>query len=90
MEIIHDILKQKFYIGIDNQECHLEYAKDNNVINLIHTFVPHNLRGKGIAGELVKATLTYAQENSIKVIPSCSYVAAYIQRHKEYEPLVVT
>ena len=88
MEILHDIQKQKFYVVVDGLESHLEYVKMENVLNLIHTYVPNALRGKGIAGEVVKAALTYAEENELKIIPSCSYVAAYIQRHKEYENLV--
>ncbi len=88
MEILHDIQKQKFYVVVDGLESHLEYVKMENVLNLIHTYVPDALRGKGIAGEVVKAALTYAEENELKIIPSCSYVAAYIQRHKEYENLV--
>ena len=88
MEILHDIQKQKFYVVVDGLESHLEYVNMENVLNLIHTYVPDALRGKGIAGEVVKAALTYAEETELKIIPSCSYVAAYIQRHKEYENLV--
>lgn len=88
MEIIHDIENQKFYVIVENMESHLEYVKVNNVLNLNHTYVPNALRGKGIAGKIVKAALTYAEENNLKIIPSCSYVAAYIRRYKEYEDLV--
>lgn len=88
MEVIHDIEKQKFYVVVDNLESHLEYVRRNNVLNLNHTYVPNTLRGKGIAGKIVKVALTYAEENNLKIIPSCSYVVAYIQRHKEYEYLV--
>ena len=88
MEILHDIQKQKFYVVVDGLESHLEYDKMNNVLNLNHTYVPNPLREKGIAGNIVKAALTYAEENNLKIIPSCSYVASYIERHKEYEKLV--
>jgi uncharacterized protein len=88
MEITHDLNQRKFYIVVDNLESHLEYVKTNNIFNLYHTFVPNELRGKGIAGKLVKAALNYAEENNLKIIPSCSYVADYFQRHKEYEKLL--
>jgi len=88
MEVTHDIDKQKFYMVVDGLESHLEYARMNSILNLNHTYVPNELRGKGIAGKIVKAALTYAEENNLKIIPSCSYVADYIQRHKEYEFLV--
>ena len=89
MEVNHDIDKQKFYMVVDGLESHLEYARMNSILNLNHTYVPNELRGKGIAGKIVKAALTYAEENNLKIIPSCSYVADYIRRHKEYQPLLV-
>jgi len=88
MQVIHDIEKQKFYMVVDGLESHLEYSSLSSVLNLNHTYVPNELRGKGIAGKIVKAALTYAEENNLKIIPSCSYVADYIQRHKEYEFLI--
>jgi len=78
MEVIHDIEKQKFFVVIDGLESHLEYVKVENVLNLNYTYVPSELRGKGIAGKIVKAALTYGKDNKLKIIPSCSYVADYI------------
>lgn len=88
MEILHDTQKQKFYIVVDGLESHLEYIKTEKVLNLNHTFVPNELRGKGIAAKLVEAALAYVKANNLKIIPSCWYVAGYICKHKEYEELV--
>jgi predicted GNAT family acetyltransferase len=88
MEIIHDTAKQKFYVIVDGLESHLEYVRNDEVLNLNHTYVPNELRGKGIAAKLVEAALTYVKENKLKIRPTCSYVAEYVRRHKEYEELV--
>ena len=88
MEIIHDKQNQKFYVIMDDLESHLEYVKMNDVLDLNHTYVPYQLRGKGIASKLVEAALEYARLNGIKIIPSCSYVEVYLQRHPEYEDLL--
>jgi predicted GNAT family acetyltransferase len=88
MEVIHDLERQKFYVVVNKMECYLKYVMAGKVMNLAHTFVPIELRGRGIAAEIVKAALTYAKKNNLKVMPLCSYVADYIQRHKEYEILV--
>ncbi len=53
----------------------------------IHTFVPKSLRGRGIAASLVRAALAYAEANSYKVVPTCSYVASYMNRHEEFSHL---
>lgn len=79
---------QKFYVIVDGLESHLQYVQNKNVLNLNHTYVPNTLRGKGIAAKLVEAVLAYVKENNLKIIPSCSYVAEYVRRHKEHESLL--
>lgn len=54
-----------------------------------HTFVPDSLRGRGIAAVLAEEALSYARDNGFKVVPSCSYIAAYVARHPAYAGLVV-
>ena len=44
--------------------------------------------GRGVAGDLVKAALDYARAQGLRVVPACSYSAAYVQRHPEYADLV--
>ncbi len=88
MEIIHDIENQKFYAVIEDSEAYLQYFfTDSGTMNMIKTYVPNNLRGQGIAGKIVEAGLIYAEKNNLKVIPSCSYVETYIERHPEFKKL---
>jgi hypothetical protein len=57
-------------------------------MDMIKTYVPPELRGKGIAAKIVHAGLLFASENSLKVIPSCSYVESYIRSNSEFESLL--
>ena len=89
-EVKHLKEKQLFYIDIDNQSAELKYFMDTeNVMNIMSTYVPDSLRGKGIAGKLVEECLHYAKENSFRIIPSCSYVHSYIKNHPEYETMLL-
>lgn len=56
--------------------------------DLFSTFVPTDLRGEGVAGRLVKGVLDHARAHDLKVVPSCWYVARYIDNHPEYSDLV--
>ena len=38
--------------------------------------------------QLVKHALNYAQDNNKKVVPQCSFVASYIDKHPEYKGLL--
>ncbi len=88
-EIIHDKINQSFYSEIEGRRALLDYImRDDEVIDFTHTYVPIELRGKGIAAKIVREGLEYAKENNFKVIPSCSYVEAYIDRHPEYHNIL--
>lgn len=89
LEIKHDTYNQKFFAILDGKEAYLKYIFTGpNVINMIKTYVPPELRGKGIAGKVVHEGLLFAQKNNFKIIPTCSYVETYIDRHPEFSSLV--
>ena len=66
----------------------LEFIREGAKIYLTHTETPENLRGKGIAAELVKQTLQCAKDNGLTVVPSCSYVAKYVNKHPEWSSIL--
>lgn len=89
----YDITKNEqtsqYETTIDGQLAYVAYdLEDPDRIVLTHTIVPDALSGRGIAGEVVKHVLDDARANHLKVVPQCSYVAAYIKRHPEYEDLL--
>lgn len=53
-----------------------------------HTLVPPELRGRGVAEKLVRAALAEARARGCRVVPQCSYVARFIERHAEYQDLL--
>ncbi|KAG0591104.1 hypothetical protein KC19_1G149800, partial [Ceratodon purpureus] len=65
-----------------------EPAKD--VMDVVHTYVPVQKRGLGLAGELCKAAFAHAREHKLLILPSCSYVSdTFIPRHPECWDVVV-
>ncbi len=87
-EIKQDTEKNKFVTYVEGYEAVVEYTLKDNIIDLYRTFTPPELRGKGVAGKLVKYVLEHAKENNLKVIPTCSYVRGYIERHENYKELL--
>jgi predicted GNAT family acetyltransferase len=86
--VMHDAKAGRFHAHVDGQTCELDYALQDGVMSILHTVVPAAVGGRGIAAELVRAALAYAKAQAWKVIPRCSYAAAYIQRHHEYADLL--
>lgn len=62
------------------------YSDDSLVIT--HTRVPDELAGQGLAGHMTRTVLDGARERGLSVVPICPYVAAYIERHPEYQDLL--
>ena len=62
--------------------------KSDLVIDLNHTFVDDSLRGQGVAGKLVRMVCEYASENNLKIKPTCSYAAKWLDSHEEFKALV--
>lgn len=73
---------------VDGHESRLDYVISGQQITFTHTFVPPELRGRGLAEKLVRAALADARTKHLQVVPACSYVAAFIERHREYGDLV--
>lgn len=88
--IKHDEKNQRFFVEIENKESKLKYRKiDENTLDYFSTFVPEELRDKGIAGEITDYALQYAKKKNYKIIPSCPFVKSYIDDHPEYQELVI-
>lgn len=88
LRIDHDPNSRRFTTQVDGHEAELIYRQQGARLIIDHTGVPEAIGGRGIAGELVKAALDYARAEGLRVVPACSYSAAYIQRHPEYADLV--
>jgi predicted GNAT family acetyltransferase len=68
---------------------YLEYTIAGNVLALLHTEVPHELRGKGLASELAAGAFRWARDHHLRVDVVCPFVAEYLQQHPEYSDLVM-
>lgn len=87
--VIHDDKVNRFEVFESGQIGYIQYRIKDSVIDLAHTIVPKQLEGQGIASALTKHALDYARSHGLKVIPTCSFVQTYIERHKEYKDLVL-
>lgn len=82
-EIQHDPEKQAFTLSVDGRIGELHYGRSTGAIHFTHTYVPPELRGRGIAERLTRHALQYARDNHLKVVAECSYVVKFLERHPE-------
>ncbi|MEM6596275.1 MAG: GNAT family N-acetyltransferase [Pseudomonadota bacterium] len=48
-----------------------------------HTYVPDELRGRGLARALAAHLVADAREKGQRIVPLCPYLRAYAERHRK-------
>lgn len=84
----HDEAAQRFVVDLDGHRGELDYELDGGVMRLVHTGVPEQIGGRGVAGNLVRNALDFARARGYKVRPECAYAAQWMQRHPEQQDLL--
>lgn len=86
--LIDNIEKKQYEFHIDGDLARIEYIKAQGKIFLTHTEVPAKFEGKGIGSALVRQVLDDIQQEGLILVPLCPFVAAYLNRHPEYNKLL--
>lgn len=82
----HDEAEQRFVLAVPPYECLLEYEREGDGVNFIHTYVPFRLRGKGLGQPLVAAGLAWAVEAGLRIEAECWFVKKYMGEHPDAVP----
>jgi len=86
--VVHNPTASRFEAKVGPHLSVADYVLEDGRIIFTHTYVPTALRGQGIAEKLVRAGLAFAQAEGRRVVPQCSYVDSFIQRHREFQGLL--
>lgn len=83
MDVTDNRGESRFELATDAGPAIAAYEVDGDTITFTHTVVPDAAEGQGVGGRLVAGALAQARARGLKVVPACSFVAAYVQRHPE-------
>ena len=86
--VTHHAPTSRYEAVVDGHLSVCEYELSGDQMVFTHTLVPPELRGRGVAEQLVRAALADARAAGRSVVPACSYVAKFIERHREYQDLL--
>lgn len=82
--------KGSFYVEVEgNKLAEMTYvwAGDKKII-LDHTEVDASLKGKGTGKQLVGASVDFAREKGIKIIPLCPFAKSVLDRVPEFRDVL--
>ena len=88
INVRHNEEEHRFEVELEGQLSVAEYELQDERMVFTHTYTPPAQRGRGIAEKLVCAALDYARAERRKIVPACSYVAVFVERHPEFKTLV--
>jgi uncharacterized protein len=66
------------------------YKRAPGRITFLHAETDRAKQGQGVASQLAAGALDDARAQGLGVAPLCPFVADFIERHPEYQDLVVT
>ena len=87
-EVSQNEAEHRYEMEVEGQTAFAQYSLNGSVITFTHTIVPEELEGQGIGSRLVSTALDDARAQDLKVVPMCSFVRGYIERHPEYQDLL--
>jgi uncharacterized protein len=64
------------------------YRLNGEVMTFTHTEVPPQARHGGIASQLIEGALAAARDRGLKIVPRCSFVRNYVDKHPEVRDLL--
>ena len=78
----------QFEAHVDGHVAFVSYIKHGDTVIFTHTEVPKELQGRGLANVLARAVLDRARAEGWRVVARCPFIASFIERHPEYQPLL--
>ncbi|MCZ2121537.1 MAG: N-acetyltransferase [Anaerolineales bacterium] len=84
LEVTQNSAEKRFEVWIDGKLSKLDYLENQETLSITHVGVHPDHRGQGVAGKLTETALTYARAKSLRVIPICPYVVAYLRRNPQH------
>ncbi|MCU1397459.1 MAG: hypothetical protein JWN62_568 [Acidimicrobiales bacterium] len=88
-QIDHDRARSRYELTVDGVVgAYAEYEIIGDTQVFTHTVTLPAMRGRGLAGKLVRRALDDARADARRVVPQCWYVAQFIDQHPEYADLL--
>lgn len=78
----------RFELDVNGVTAVANYQLKGGVMTFAHTEVPPQARHGGIASQLIAGALQAARARGFKIVPHCSFVKAYVDKHPEVQDLL--
>lgn len=84
-QVEHNEDASQFELRLSGGLAVLRYICERDLIDLVHTKVPPENEGAGHGTSLVRAAMAHARRTNQRIVPTCPFVKAYLEKHPEDE-----
>lgn len=82
-DVVHASARSRFEYGTGDEIAVLVYEEGERDVAMLHTVVPPSLAGQGVGSKLAEAAVSWAHEQGLEVVPVCSFVRGWLERHPQ-------
>jgi predicted GNAT family acetyltransferase len=88
VEVIERPEAGRFELDFPGGQAFAIYRSDGDRIVVTHTEVPPAFNGRGLGSQLAEGIFRIARASGRRVVPRCSFVAAWAHRHPDYRDVL--
>lgn len=88
-EVVEDKEQSRYEVHQGGETVAIaDYVKSPDTVSFTHTETFAGHKGQGLAGAMIDRALRDARAEELEVVPFCSFVADYVNEHREFLDLV--
>ena len=81
--------RHRFEVTVDGEVAGFAtYVRREGEVEVTHTEIDDAYEGQGLGSTLVSGALEAIRADGLLVVPTCPFVASYLERHPEHADLV--
>lgn len=82
--VVENAAAGRFEMSFPGGTAFASFRRDGDRLIITHTEVPAAHEGRGISSQLVRGLFETARDSGRRIVPACSFVAAWARRHPEF------
>ena len=80
----------RYIVSVDGVDAGFSmFGEGDGIVTFRHTEVDPSFEGKGLGSALARGALDDVRARGLQVKVLCPFIASYLQRHPEYQDIVV-